>query len=247
MASPTSTYTREAKTRDQSFEAIRPQPPKFPFSAYGSPRESYRGTSGPASTKASTTAFHVPGVGSQRYFRSRRIKDASTISKPWTEVRDPKRKWHTIFPLIGLLAGLAIVGLLCWQGYTSVINHDYCLIYEDDFSSGALDKNVWTKEVQVGGFGNGNFEQTTDTDENVFVRDGELWIKPTLQDENLIKNNNVLDLTKQGLCTSDAWFDCHAVTNTTNGTIINPAKSGRINTKKGATIRYGKCLNSTIF
>jgi hypothetical protein len=29
-------------------------------------------------------------------------------------------------------------------------------------------------------------------------------------------------------------------TNTTNGTIINPVKSGRINTKRGATIRYGR-------
>lgn len=90
----------------------------------------------------------------------------------------------------------------------------------------------------------GDFSITTDTNENVFVRDGELWIKPSLQDENLVNKNSVIDLTKQGICTSKAWSDCHAVTNTTNGTIVNPIKSARINTKKGASIQYGepRCL-----
>ena len=81
---------------------------------------------------------------------------------------------------------------------------------------------------------------TTNTDENVFIQNGELVIKPTLQDPSLIEANNVLDLTKQGICTSDVWSNCHAVTNITNGTIINPVKSGRINTKKGAVIKYGR-------
>jgi hypothetical protein len=83
---------------------------------------------------------------------------------------------------------------------------------------------------------------TTNTDENVFIKNGELWIKPTLQDEKLITTNNVVDLTKQGICTSNVWSNCHAVTNVTNGTIINPVKSARINTKKGVSIQYGKQL-----
>ncbi len=108
----------------------------------------------PKSVRASTTAFHVPTAGNQKYFRSRRIKDVSAISKPWTEKADPKRKWHTIFPLIGILCGLGLVGLATWQGYTSVINNDYCSIYDVDFTSGGhLDPDVWTKEVQAGGFG----------------------------------------------------------------------------------------------
>lgn len=87
---------------------------------------------------------------------------------------------------------------------------------------------------------NGQFEQTTVTDENVYVQDGKLYIKPTLQDEKLIQSNNVIDLQKQGICSSDVWINCHAVTNITNGTIVPPVKSGRINTKKGATIKYGR-------
>lgn len=89
-------------------------------------------------------------------------------------------------------------------------------------------------------YSNGQFEETTNTDENVFVKDGQLWIQPTLQDESLINNNNILNLTKEGICTSDIWTNCHAITNTTNGTIINPVKSARINTKKGASIQFGK-------
>jgi hypothetical protein len=80
---------------------------------------------------------------------------------------------------------------------------------------------------------------TTNTDENVFIKDGELWIKPTLQDERLITTNNIVNLTAQGICTSNVWSNCHAATNVTNGTIVNPVKSARINTKKGVSIQYG--------
>lgn len=72
------------------------------------------------------------------------------------------------------------------------------------------------------------------------MQDGKLVIKPTLQDPKLINSNNIVDLQKQGICTSNLFQNCHAVTNTTNGTIVNPVKSGRINTKKGATIKYGR-------
>ena len=85
---------------------------------------------------------------------------------------------------------------------------------------------------------NGEFEQTTTTEENVFIKDGSLYIKPTLQDAKLIDTNNVIDLGKE--CSSDKYSNCVASTNTTNGTIVPPVKSGRINTKKGATIKYGR-------
>lgn len=87
---------------------------------------------------------------------------------------------------------------------------------------------------------NGQFEETTDTDENVFFKDGMLVIKPTLQDPKLMTTNNVINLTKVGTCTSDTWFNCVATTNTTNGTVVNPVKSGRINTKAGAFIQHGR-------
>jgi len=80
---------------------------------------------------------------------------------------------------------------------------------------------------------------TTGTDENVFVKNGELIIKPTLQEEQFLGSNYTLDLRGHG-CTGSSWSDCVATTNTTNGTIINPIKSGRINTRRGASIKYGR-------
>ena len=85
---------------------------------------------------------------------------------------------------------------------------------------------------------NGEFEQTTNTEENVYIQNGKLFIKPTMQDESLITTNNNLSLGAD--CTSTQFLDCNAVTNTTNGTIVPPVKSGRINTMKGATLKYGR-------
>lgn len=109
----------------------------------------------------------------------------------------------------------------------------------DDFS-GELNTNIWTKEAEVGGFGNGQFEQTTLTDENVFVQDGKLIIKPTLQDATLIDSNHVINLTADGTCSSEVLTNCVSITNKTTNEIVQPVKSGRINTKKGATIKYGR-------
>lgn len=89
-------------------------------------------------------------------------------------------------------------------------------------------------------YSNGQFEQTTLTDENVFVQDGKLIIKPTLQDATLIDSNHVINLTADGTCASPVLKNCVSVTNLTAGTIVQPVKSGRISTKAGATIKYGR-------
>lgn len=67
-----------------------------------------------------------------------------------------------------------------------------------------------------------------------------LVIKPTLQDASLIETNTVINLLTDGSCSSTVWSDCVAVTNTTNGTIVNPVKSARISTKGAASIKYGR-------
>lgn len=67
-----------------------------------------------------------------------------------------------------------------------------------------------------------------------------LVIKPTLQDANLIDSNTVINHLADGSCSSTVWKDCVSVTNTTNGTIVNPVKSGRISTKGSAHIKFGR-------
>ena len=45
------------------------------------------------------------------------------------------------------------------SGWSSVETHKFCLLYIDDFS--AFRTDIWNDEVQVGGFGIGEFEWTT--------------------------------------------------------------------------------------
>ncbi|EPE08092.1 beta- -glucan-binding protein [Ophiostoma piceae UAMH 11346] len=175
-----------------------------------------------------------------RYFHSRRVVKGN-IEKPWMGKKDPKERWVTILPLIGILIGLLISGVLVWDGLRSVVKHKYCLVMSDDFSGG-FRSDYWTKEVQLGGFGNGEFEETTGTDENVFVQDGKLMIKATLQDASLLDKDSIVDLLADGTCTSTAFTDCVAATNTSagNSSVVPPTRSGRINTKKFASIKYGR-------
>ncbi|KAF2464880.1 concanavalin A-like lectin/glucanase [Lindgomyces ingoldianus] len=186
------------------------------------------------SRAASSTGVNFSA--SQRYFRSRRVKKEE-IQKPWLDKKDHGGKWNNAIVLIGLFLGIALFGFLIYDGIRGVITHKYCPVLIEDFTS--WNDQVWTKEVEVGGFGNGQFEETTNTDENVYLDNGVLVIRPSLQDQNLIENNNTIDLRDMG-CTGTKWTECVATTNTTNGTIVNPAKSGRVNTKLGASIRFGR-------
>lgn len=74
------------------------------------------------------------------------------MEKPWLDRRDPKEKWVTIIPLVGILIGLGLAGFMIYEGLQTVENHTYCPVLDDDFSGG-LNGGVWTKEVEVGGFG----------------------------------------------------------------------------------------------
>jgi hypothetical protein len=88
---------------------------------------------------------------SQRYFHSRRVRKGE-VEKPWLDKKDPREKWVTIIPLIGLALGIGLAGFLVWDGLRTVVNHQYCLILDDNFSSG-FNTKVWTKEAEVGGYG----------------------------------------------------------------------------------------------
>lgn len=48
-------------------------------------------------------------VVAPRYFHSRRV-NKDDIAKPWLSKKDPKEKWVTILPVIGVVLGLGISG-----------------------------------------------------------------------------------------------------------------------------------------
>lgn len=103
---------------------------------------------------------------------------------------------------------------------------------------------------------------TTASRNNSFVKDGFLYIVPTLTSDS-IGNDAIFDGTVYNItgCTfnqtrpnngfitrgGQTFFDeegyvkaCSAVSNRTAGTVINPVQSARINTKGKSSIRFGR-------
>jgi hypothetical protein len=88
----------------------------------------------------------------REYFRSRKLVDGD-ISKPWLEEEDRSKKWLLIIPLVGLATGLFLASMFIYKGFKAVTNHTYCDMFIENFNGMTLDESVWTKEVELGGFG----------------------------------------------------------------------------------------------
>lgn len=120
----------------------------------------------------------------------------------------------------------------------------YCLIYQDNFAT--LDKNIWSHEVQLDGYGTGSFDWTTTDEKNSYVDSSGLHIVPTLTNETTsITNHEMfanyrLDLTKDGSCTSKTNTSCITTSDPIKGSMIPPVRSARLSTKGKKSIRYGK-------
>jgi hypothetical protein len=125
---------RPGSAEDEAITPIATNPFATP---YISQRNSIRGSS---------------SVGLEpRYFHSRRVQKG-TVEQPWKNRKDPKEKWVTIIPILGILVGLGITGFLIWDGLRSVVNHVYCPVLDENWSNG-INSKIWTKEAEVGGFG----------------------------------------------------------------------------------------------
>ena len=105
----------------------------------------------PSTIGSSAIDLGTPNLPVERYFHSRRINKAN-LERNWEVVKDPREKWVTIIPLIGMFIGLCVSGVLIWDGMRTVVNHNYCLVLDEKWDNGFNDK-VWTKEAEVGGFG----------------------------------------------------------------------------------------------
>lgn len=120
----------------------------FPVNPFSSAAASIiTGTSTTDDSVAPDDESATPGV----YFRSRRIRKGET-DRPELRERDSRDKWITIIPAIGIFVGFLSIGLMVWAGLKSVTNHTYCHVFTDDFSEG-FNSTIWTKEVELGGYG----------------------------------------------------------------------------------------------
>lgn len=104
----------------------------------------------PGSKFGSSTALHNV-TGPSAYFRTRRIRKGEQ-ERPWLNCKDPREKWVWIIPLIGILLGFVASGAQIYFGLQRISNHSYCSVLDEDWTNG-FNEDVWTKEVEVGGFG----------------------------------------------------------------------------------------------
>ncbi|PPR00634.1 hypothetical protein CVT24_005480 [Panaeolus cyanescens] len=164
--------------------------------------------------------------------------------KPWLQRPQKGERASYFLTLSFLFLGIAGAAILCWRGVADVLLLDeskLCLVMDDDFSSESLNTDNWSLDVQLGGFGNGQFEMTTDTSDNLHLQNSQLYITPTLTSQALPNLDifNGANFTLPG-CTSRNASACRAVSNAQAGLVINPVRSARIHTQGKKSIRFGK-------
>ncbi|TRM66532.1 glycoside hydrolase family 16 protein [Schizophyllum amplum] len=208
--------------------------------------------------------------------KSTLLTDAVTIEKPWLEKREPL-SLVAYFITYGIaFIGIAIGAIRCYLDWThvAVMTGSLCPVLDESFDGGDAgvlgDNSVFFREVDMSGFGNGQFEMTTSSSKNSFVRDGHLYIMPTLTSEEIgesaVMDNYVYNLTdctfnithgdsytssvgpgeeSTGMQAADFDIDgyykaCSGVSNSSAGQVISPVQSARLSTRSSAKIRYGK-------
>ncbi|CDW97592.1 hypothetical protein, partial [Sporisorium scitamineum] len=184
----------------------------------------------------------------RRPFAQRVIDDGAEVYKPWLEDkkrRSSDRKAYWVF-VVTMSLGLLGAAALMYFAYASVPNDKYCLVLDEQFEGNTLNKDIWFHEQETGGFGNNEFEWTTDSTNNSFVENGKLYLVPTLTSdavgEAAITDGYTLNLTANGLCTSSNKTDayCAVRSNLTTGVVLPPIQSARIMTNFSRSIKYGR-------
>lgn len=192
-----------------------------------------------SSQNASTTALSK----SKPLPSTRLAAPIEKSEKPWLSKPEPGTRSSYWSTLLLILLGLAGAGVLCWQGVSNVplLNQKLCLVLSEDFTSQDLDTSTWTKDVELGGFGNGEFQMTTDSSSNLYLSNGQLYIMPTLTSDTIPSSSifNGGNFTLQG-CTTGNKSACTIQSNQKLGSVINPVQSARINTQGKKNIKFGK-------
>lgn len=123
-------------------------------------------------------------------------------------------------------------------------SHCQSLIFEDNFETFNL--KTWKHAITLGGGGNWEFEGYFNNRSNSFVRDGILYLKPTLTADIIgdagVESGYTMDLwggSPADLCTSNADYGCER-TSGGGGNYLNPVMSARIRTAESFSTQYGR-------
>jgi hypothetical protein len=141
------------------------------------------------------------------------------------------------FPLLVILAFQAFTFLPQTRGKET-------LILDESFDQFNL--AIWKHEITMGGGGNWEFEHYTNNRSNSYVRDGILYLKPTLTAEKIGEQNvragytmDIWGANPANLCTGNAFYGCSR-TSGAGGNYLNPIQSAAIRTSESALLKYGR-------
>lgn len=117
------------------------------------------------------------------------------------------------------------------------------LIFEDTFDK--LDFSKWEHELTMSGGGNWEFEWYVNNRSNSYVKNGVLYIKPTLTEDAIGENTlrtGTVDIwggSPADMCTGNNFYGCFRSA-PASGNVINPVRSARLRTAKSFAFKYGR-------
>jgi beta-glucanase (GH16 family) len=169
-------------------------PPVRPVTVYGGHAKdaSRTSTPGPTATAKGTTSNSKALLA-----KSTMLDLSQPLHKPWlsSSSKDPSARIAYFLTYFVILLGAAAGAVRCWLDWRNVPvladQGNLCMVMDEDFSlgddNGRLfgENGLFFREVDMSGFGNGEFEMTTDSNNNSFVRDGKLYILPTFTSDAL--------------------------------------------------------------
>ncbi|KAJ7103738.1 glycoside hydrolase family 16 protein [Mycena epipterygia] len=141
-----------------------------------------------------------------------------------------------------MIIGVGGAALLCFFGVTSVNvfkDSELCPVLSDDFNSFDL-TNTWTREVQLGGFGNAEFQIASSFDNVSYTSGGELYIFPQLTSDWLGTSTVESGTVTLDPCTESETNKTACTASGGPNSVINPVLSARISTKDHFSMTYGR-------
>ncbi|PPQ99378.1 hypothetical protein CVT24_009208 [Panaeolus cyanescens] len=117
--------------------------------------------------------------------KSTMLAEGTVLEKPWAEKRDPATRWAYIITYGAILIGVIGGAARCFFGFLDVptLSGNLCVVMDENFDSpdGVFGENgKFFREVDMSGFGNGDFSMATGSETNSNVKNGRLYITPTL-------------------------------------------------------------------
>jgi hypothetical protein len=116
------------------------------------------------------------------------------------------------------------------------------IMFEDTFDR--FDVATWQHEVTMSGGGNWEFQVYSNTRTNSYVKNGILYLKPTLTNdrfgENFVETGtlSLLGGSPADECTNPAFYGCER--SGSGGNVINPVMSARLRTVNSFSFKYGR-------